>query len=246
MSEAAIVPDMTTEGGSAEESQTVAEKRRGQIVDAAVRLFSEKGYFQTTIEDVAGAVPVSKGLVYRYFKDKTDLLFYVLRYVLEKYRYEELQQLVSDFGPLYALTRVVNVHFVLAREHPQEVVLAYRSTKDLFPEQRRHIKVLESKTARLIRQCLEECIHHGLMIPVNTDIMAYQYIMFGHTWGLKNWAFRDRYSADEYMAEGEKILVRPFLTEAGREELRRIEESASGNGRPTPAVSDKSRAAKGD
>ena len=206
--------------GSGGEPQSLAEKRRGQIVDAAVRLFSEKGYFQTTIEDVASAVPVSKGLVYRYFKDKNDLLFFVLRYVLEKYQFDELQKLFSTVGPLYALTQVLRVHCGLAREHTQEVVLAYRSTKDLLPEQRRRIKILESKTARLIRQCLDACIHKGLMTPMNTEIMAYQYIMFAHTWALKNWAFSDRYSGEEYMAEGERILIRPFLTEAGRAEMR--------------------------
>lgn len=202
--------------------QTVAEKRRRQIVDAAVRLFSERGYFQTTIEDIANAVPISKGLVYRYFKDKNDLLYFTLRYVLDMYRYEDIERISIQFGPLAALIEVLNIHCTLARVHPHEVALAYKSTKDLLPEQKQQIKILESKMSRLIRQCLEACIHSGFMVGVNTDIMAYQYIMFGHTWALKNWAFRDRYAADEYMAEGENILIRPFLTEAGLREFERI------------------------
>lgn len=201
--------------------QTVAEKRRSQIVAAAIRLFSEHGYFQTTIEDIANAVPVSKGLVYRYFKDKNDLLFFVLRYVIEKYNFDEIRKLLPKCGPLCVLMKVLELHCNLSTEHASEVALAYRSTTDLLPEQRRQIKVLESKIARLIEQCLEACIHGGYMREVNTDIMSYQYIMFGHSWALKNWAFRDRYSRDEYMAEGEKILVYPFLTEAGRQELRK-------------------------
>jgi len=212
----------TAEENGGAEPQTVAERRREQIVDAAVRLFSERGYFQTTIEDVAGAVPISKGLIYRYFKDKNDLLYFALRYVLEKFEFEEIQQLLEKSGPLYALIRLLNQHCEMARTHTLEVLLAYRSTKDLYPEQRRYIKVLESKTARLIQRCLEACIHNGLMTRVNTDIMAYQFIIFGHSWALKNWAFRDRYSPDEYRAEGEKILIYPFLTEAGRQEYARI------------------------
>jgi AcrR family transcriptional regulator len=201
--------------------RTVPEKRRAQIVDAAVRLFSERGYFQTTIEDIANAIPVSKGLVYRYFKDKNDLLFYCLRYVLDKYKSEELPDLISELGPLGALRKVLKLHCVLAKEHTLEILLAYKSTKDLTPEQRRQIKVLESRTARMIRQCLDACVHRGLMVPLNTEIMAYQYLMFGHTWALKNWAFRDRHSADEYMAEGEAILIKPFLTPAGVAEFNR-------------------------
>lgn len=214
------VPTPEENGGA--EPRTVAEKRREQIVNAAVRLFSERGYFQTTIEDVANAVPISKGLIYRYFKDKNDLLYFALRYVLEKFELDEIQQLLEKSGPLYALIRLLNRHCELSRTHTPEVLLAYKSTKDLFPEQRRYIKILESKTARIIQQCLEACIHNGLMMRVNTDIMAYQFILFGHSWALKNWAFRDRYSPDEYMAEGEKILIYPFLTEAGRQEYVRI------------------------
>ncbi len=215
-------PLALTDQPAAGETRTVPEMRRAQIVDAAVRLFSERGYFQTTIEDIASAVPVSKGLVYRYFKDKNDLLFYCLRYVLDMYKTEEIPPLIAERGPLFALMRLLRLHCVLAKKHTLEILLAYKSTKDLSPEQRREIKILESKMARTIRQCLDACVHGGLMNSVNTEIMAYQFIMFGHTWALKNWAFRDRHSADDYMAEGEAILILPFLTEAGRAEYDRI------------------------
>ncbi len=151
------------------------------------------------------------------------MLFYSLRHVHEKYRPEAIPQLIAEGGPLI---RLMTLHCGLAKDHTLEVALAYRSTRDLLPEQRREIKILESKTARMIRQCLDACFHSGLMTSINTEVMSYQYIMFGHTWALKNWAFRDRLSVDEYMAEGENILVRPFLTAAGVSELERIKASA--------------------
>src|ERR1035441_6635578 len=107
------------------ETQTVLEKRRAQIIEAAVRLFSKRGYFQTTIEDIANAIPVSKGLVYKYFKDKNELLFFCMQYVLEKYELEEVSQLVSTIGPIGALIKVINIQCGLAQEHPLEVVLAF-------------------------------------------------------------------------------------------------------------------------
>ncbi len=202
--------------------RSLPERRRAQIVEAAVRLFSERGYFQSTIDDIADEIKLSKGLIYRYFKDKNDLLFYSLRHVHEKYRPEVIPELIAEVGPLAALIQLMSLHCRLAKDHTLEVALAYRSTRDLLPEQRREMKILESKTARMIRQCLEACFHGGLMTSMNTEVMAYQYVMFGHTWALKNWAFRDRLSADEYMAEGENILVSPFLTPAGKKELERI------------------------
>lgn len=203
---------------AAPEPQTVAERRRAQIVETAIRLFSENGYFQTTTEDIANAIPVSKGLVYKYFKDKNDLLYYCMQYVLEKYKLDDVPEWISQLGPLATLMKIIKIQCALAKEHSLEVILAYRSTADLSPDLARQIKLLESKIARMIRLCLDACMHKGYIRPINTDIMAYQFIMYGHTWALKNWAFRDRYSAEEYAAEGENILLRPFLTSAGEVE----------------------------
>lgn len=212
------------------ETQSIPERRRAQIVEAAVRLFSERGYFQTTIEDIANAAPVSKGLVYKYFKDKNVLLYFCMQYVIEKYSLDDLPQLIADAGPLRALLRVMRVQCRIAQEHRLETVLAYRSTADLSPDLSRQIKVLESRTVRIISLCLDGCIHKGWLSEINTDIMAYQYVMYGHTWALKNWAFRDRYSAEEYMAEGRNILLRPFLTKRGREELEKCEAAEAREG----------------
>ena len=130
------------------EALTVPEKRRAQIVETAIRLFSKRGYFQTTIEDIANAIPVSKGLVYKYFKDKNDLLYYCMQYVLEKYKLEEVPQLISKIGPLAALLKVMNIQCILAQEHMLEVVLAYRSTADLSQDLARQIKILEFENGK--------------------------------------------------------------------------------------------------
>lgn len=194
-----------------------SENRRDQIVKAAVRLFSENGYFQTTIDDIAKEADVSKGLVYLYFKDKHDLLFYALRFVLEFYETDISSLLGKYDNPLAMLRMALRTFCRLVNDHKQETVLAYRSTKDLAPVERSHVKLQESKSCRVLRNCLEACIHKGILTPVNIDIMVYQYVMFSHTWALKNWAFRDKYSFEEYLADGEKILIDNFLTDYGRE-----------------------------
>jgi len=208
-------------------SGKAGDNRRDQIVKAAVRLFSETGYFQTTIDDIAKEADVSKGLIYLYFKDKHDLLFYALRFVLETYD-RDISALLGKYdNPLAVLRMALRTYCRLVNEHKQETVLAYRSTKDLAPKERTHVKLQESKASRVLRNCLEACIHNGMMAPVNIDIMVYQYIMFSHTWALKNWAFKDKYSFEEYLADGEKILIDTFLTDYGREVSAKSEAEGS-------------------
>ena len=50
------------------------ERRRAEILEAAGRVFVEKGFHQATTADLARAAGVSMGLLYRYFKSKDDLV----------------------------------------------------------------------------------------------------------------------------------------------------------------------------
>lgn len=51
-----------------------AEVRRAELIDCAQRLFLERGYERTTINDVIEAAGVSKGAFYHHFDAKEDLL----------------------------------------------------------------------------------------------------------------------------------------------------------------------------
>ena len=54
-------------------------ERRDQIIEAAERLFYEKGYEQTSVQDVLDALSLSKGGFYNYFQSKIELLEAVCR-----------------------------------------------------------------------------------------------------------------------------------------------------------------------
>jgi AcrR family transcriptional regulator len=51
-----------------------AEERPGALLQAALDVFSRQGYRATRLEVVADAAGVSKGTIYRYFRNKEDLL----------------------------------------------------------------------------------------------------------------------------------------------------------------------------
>src|SRR5215472_12014859 len=51
-----------------------APVRRAELIDVAQRLFLEKGYERTTINDVIAATQLSKGAFYHHFRAKEDLL----------------------------------------------------------------------------------------------------------------------------------------------------------------------------
>jgi AcrR family transcriptional regulator len=59
--------------GIQERKQRERERRRQQIIVAAKRVFSERGFSRTTMEDIAREAELSPGTLYLYFKNKDEL-----------------------------------------------------------------------------------------------------------------------------------------------------------------------------
>src|SRR5215510_1166121 len=52
--------------------------RRNQILDAATKVFAEKGFQRATIRDVAKTAGIADGTIYNYFENKTALMLGIL------------------------------------------------------------------------------------------------------------------------------------------------------------------------
>ena len=60
------------------------EIRRAGIMDASMLLFMEKGYANTTTQDIVDKVNISRGLLYYHFKNKEDILYCLVERYSEK------------------------------------------------------------------------------------------------------------------------------------------------------------------
>jgi AcrR family transcriptional regulator len=200
----------------------LVEERREQIVKAATKLFSEQGYYLTTIQDIAREAGISVGLIYQYFKDKDDVLFLTLKLVLETYEKVIPEALEGAEHPLERLCLAIGAYCRVVDRLRDATVLTYRSTKSLRADRRTFIKEGETRTNRLLEGCLRACIAAGHVRPINDSLLVYQYVLYSHAWALKQWALRGRYSLEDYVEEGIKLLVEPFLTEKGRAAMARL------------------------
>jgi len=94
-----------------------AEQTKNLIATKAKEIFSQKGYFQASMEDIRLHSGMSKGSIYYHFKSKEELFVYILElYVKEwisKWR-DKSSNLNTAKGKLYALAE----HFALDYESP--------------------------------------------------------------------------------------------------------------------------------
>lgn len=204
------------------------QRRRQQLTEAAIELFSERGYHTTTIRDVAERANVSIGLIYQYVEDKEDLLYLALAQVLDSYKARIPQALEGVTEPLDRFCTAVRTYCRVNGESVAATVLAYRETKSLRRERRRLIKQTEVETNELIAACVRDCIEAGLFDDVDIELFVHQIVMFSHGWALKAWRFADRMAVDEYVDRGLDMLLRQVLT--GRGERRRRLSTCCGGG----------------
>ncbi len=57
----------------ARKTKEEAEKTRQSILDAALKIFNQKGFVRSTLTDIAKEAGITRGAIYWHFKDKADL-----------------------------------------------------------------------------------------------------------------------------------------------------------------------------
>lgn len=113
------------------------QKTRQAILDAALDLFAEQGFFGTSLRDIAGAVGVRESALYNYFAGK-DALFEELIVLSQEEKQERLQAIAAD--------RTLDVRDALG-QLASALLDSYQE-----PRQQRLFRVLLSDGIRLARQ----------------------------------------------------------------------------------------------
>ncbi len=124
-----------------------APERRRLIELAATRLFAERGFAATTVEDIVQAVGVTKPMLYRHFESKQELCVVLL----ERYRAELVAAPLARFTPAAAdaqaqLASMVEAWLEYIEQHPDAARLLFtpvtgdpevqRVQQDLYARQR--------------------------------------------------------------------------------------------------------------
>ena len=104
------------------------------ILTAALRLFSAKGYFQTSMQDIKSHSGVSIGAIYHYFKNKEDIALALYQSLLARMTAVIEEQLAKP-GSFHDKCRAILAHlFTLTQEDPQAMqFLLYARHREFLP-----------------------------------------------------------------------------------------------------------------
>lgn len=91
--------------------------KRERILDAAVRVFANNGFYNAKVSEVAAEAGVADGTIYLYFKNKDDLLISAFEDRMEQINERLREELAQVEGAIPRLRRCLEIHLLLAVEH---------------------------------------------------------------------------------------------------------------------------------
>ncbi|WP_166866435.1 MULTISPECIES: TetR/AcrR family transcriptional regulator [unclassified Salinibacterium] len=112
---------------------------RDQVASAAVALFAEKGYANTSVQEVVARAGVTKGAMYHYFRSKDDLLFGIYERMLQLQK-DHLDEIVARGLPTDDTLRAACIDVMeTSIDFLPEGTVFFRSVHMLAPERQREV-----------------------------------------------------------------------------------------------------------
>jgi AcrR family transcriptional regulator len=168
---------MTTAGAPIEAQEPTAAapvrrlsggERRKQLFEVALRLFAERGYRATTMDDVAEAAGVTKPLVYQHFSSKRALYLELVDSVAQELLDAISRATSAAEGPRQQVERGFAAYFELVVSHEDAFRLLYGRTESDDPELGQALRRVEDTIA----EAIEPLITAGLD-PDHRRFLAY-------------------------------------------------------------------------
>ena len=156
--------------GIAERKDRERRQRRQQIVDAARKVFSAKGFKGATMEDIAREAELSPATLYLYFRNKDELYaainLDILEHVIEKM---EGVQKRDDLTPNQKVDGFKEAFYSLYQFDPLMLkyvfhLQASEDLRNLSPEILSEIKRLSQRSIRAMAGIFEDGVRQGIFV----------------------------------------------------------------------------------
>jgi AcrR family transcriptional regulator len=119
--------------------ETVVDSRQ-EILRTAARLFQQRGYDATSMNDVAAALKLSKGGLYHHFQSKDEILFEIMDHAMQLTEERVLTPVRGIADPEERLRTLIRLHIeVVLSPRDREITVMLHENHPLPPALRKRI-----------------------------------------------------------------------------------------------------------
>ncbi len=197
--------------GIYERKQREKEKRKIEIINAARKVFSNKGFNSSTMEEIATEAELSPGTLYLYFKNKEELHTSLSIEIL-KYLTDEIQKVVGEqISVEDKIDRFCDV-FIKVYEYDPNILInlfhlqSGETLQNLSDEVLQQIKLYSGMAHGALINVIKEGMEQGIFVDEHPVALAD--VLWGSYAGIVLWVDSKRLLNDQ------KDFVKPTLKTA--------------------------------
>ena len=136
--------------------ETLVDSRQ-EILRTAARLFQQRGYDATSMNDVAAALKLSKGGLYHHFQSKDEILFEIMNHAMEITEERVLAPARAIVDPEARLRALIRLHIeVVLSPQDREITVMLHENHPLPPTLRRRINTRKKDYIHFVEGLMAE------------------------------------------------------------------------------------------
>jgi AcrR family transcriptional regulator len=164
--------------------------RRMQIINGAIKVFTEKGFHNATVREIADASGVTEGTLYNYIRCKEDIIYIVYDYTTQILREEINRAIAGIQDPRERLKAALLQNLQTVNRQQDLIMFLYRESGSLHREDLHLILHRETDYIKLFERLLKDYLKGRNPDPVRlklgADLLAYiPVIVSFRRWSLK-------------------------------------------------------------
>jgi TetR/AcrR family transcriptional regulator, cholesterol catabolism regulator len=130
---------------------------RQEILRTAARLFQQRGYDATSMNDVAASLKLSKGGLYHHFQSKDEILFEIMDHAMEITEERVLAPVRTIADPEERLRALIRLHMeVVLSPRDREITVMLHENHPLPPALRKRINTRKKDYVHFVESLIAE------------------------------------------------------------------------------------------
>jgi len=136
--------------------ETVVDSRQ-EILRTAARLFQQRGYDATSMNDVAAALKLSKGGLYHHFQSKDEILFEIMNHAMEITQELVMAPVRRIVGPEERLRALIRLHIeVVLSPRDREITVMLHENHPLPPALAKRINTRKKEYIHFVESLIAD------------------------------------------------------------------------------------------
>lgn len=178
------------------------------IVGEAARLFTERGYERTSVNDLAAGLAMSVGGLYRYIETKSDLLVMVCEDIYGDLPGELAAIAAQPLEPGVRLVALVTRYLEACASTRPLILLMYREYRHLPAPAKARFQARENAIVSILADAIETGVRTSSFRPLaKPRTIAQDVVLLGHLPALKSWSLAEAADFSDLIAQQIRIVM---------------------------------------